>query len=449
MDFDKVVSMAQDFAEKKGLEFEIYLFDAKILKMEAENSNISNYTDAISNGFSLRLKKEDKISFSYCSGLDEEKAVNSFNNGFNLIGLTESNGDISFSSAKIDKNNLYENNLGIYSDNFFNVDIENKKNNLIEMENIAYSFDKRIYKVDKPSYSEVLISKRLVNSNSIDLSSKKTNYEIFLSAASKNNDENASGFDFDASFEFGSLKFKKVAMNGAKKAVDQLGAKIIESGKYNVLFDNITSSELLSILKQSFYASSVYKKKSLLDGKIDSKVLSEKLTIIDDGTLFGGYGTDIFDGEGTAMQKKFLCLNGVIKTFLYDIEYANKFQVKSTGNSRRSSHKELPELGATNFFIENGKKPFIDVVGSIKNGLYITELMGLHMAKPYTGEFSLGASGFYVKNGRIDFPIKGIVISGNIINLFNNIVEIADDIRFFGTIGSPSILIDDVQISGK
>ena len=449
MDFDKVVSMAQDFAEKKGLEFEIYLFDAKILKMEAENSNISNYTDAISNGFSLRLKKEDKISFSYCSGLDEEKVVNSFNNGFNLIGLTESNGDISFSSAKIDENNLYENNLGIYSDNFFSVDIETKKNNLIEMENIAYSFDKKIYKVDKPSYSEVLIAKRLVNSNSIDLSSKKTHYEIFLSAASKNNDENASGFDFDASFEFGSLKFKKVAMNGAKKAVDQLGARIIESGKYNVLFDNITSSELLSILKQSFYANSVYKKKSLLDGKIDSKVLSEKLTIIDDGTLFGGYGTDIFDGEGTAMQKKFLCLNGVIKTFLYDIEYANKFQVKSTGNSRRSSHKEPPELGTTNFFIETGKKPFIDVVSSIKNGLYITELMGLHMAKPYTGEFSLGASGFYVKNGQADFPIKGIVISGNIINLFNNIVEIADDIRFFGTIGSPSILIDDVQISGK
>lgn len=449
MDFDKVVSMAQDFAEKKGLEFEIYLFDAKILKMEAENSNISNYTDAISNGFSLRLKKEDKISFSYCSGLDEEKVVNSFNNGFNLIGLTESNGDISFSSAKIDENNLYENNLGIYSDNFFSVDIETKKNNLIEMENIAYSFDKKIYKVDKPSYSEVLIAKRLVNSNSIDLSSKKTHYEIFLSAASKNNDENASGFDFDASFEFGSLKFKKVAMNGAKKAVDQLGARIIESGKYNVLFDNITSSELLSILKQSFYASSVYKKKSLLDGKIDSKVLSEKLTIIDDGTLFGGYGTDIFDGEGTAMQKKFLCLNGVIKTFLYDIEYANKFQVKSTGNSRRSSHKEPPELGTTNFFIETGKKPFIDVLSSIKNGLYITELMGLHMAKPYTGEFSLGASGFYVKNGQADFPIKGIVISGNIINLFNNIVEIADDIRFFGTIGSPSILIDDVQISGK
>ncbi|MCL5673823.1 MAG: TldD/PmbA family protein [Deltaproteobacteria bacterium] len=449
MDFDKVVSMAQDFAEKKGLEFEIYLFDAKILKMEAENSNISNYTDAISNGFSLRLKKGDKISFSYCSGLDEEKVVNSFNNGFNLIGLTESNGDISFSSAKIDENNLYENNLGIYSDNFFSVDIETKKNNLIEMENIAYSFDKKIYKVDKPSYSEVLIAKRLVNSNSIDLSSKKTHYEIFLSAASKNNDENASGFDFDASFEFGSLKFKKVAMNGAKKAVDQLGARIIESGKYNVLFDNITSSELLSILKQSFYASSVYKKKSLLDGKIDSKVLSEKLTIIDDGTLFGGYGTDIFDGEGIAMQKKFLCLNGVIKTFLYDIEYANKFQVKSTGNSRRSSHKEPPELGTTNFFIETGKKPFIDVVSSIKNGLYITELMGLHMAKPYTGEFSLGASGFYVKNGQADFPIKGIVISGNIINLFNNIVEIADDIRFFGTIGSPSILIDDVQISGK
>ena len=449
MNFDETVSMTQDFANTKGLEYEIYLFDAKILKMEAEDSKISSYTDAISNGFSLRFKKNNKISFSYCSGLDEDKAANSLNNCFSLIGLTEDNVDIAFSSAKIDENNLNKNNLGIYSDNFFNINIEDKKNNLIEMEEAAYSFDKRIYKVDKPSYSEVLISKRLVNSYGIDMSSKKTHYEIFLSAASKNNDENASGYDFDASSEFNSLKFKKVAMNGAKKAIDQLGARIADSGKYRILFDNITSSELLSILKQSFYASSVYKKKSLLEGKIDSKVFSEKLTIIDDGTLFGGYGTDIFDGEGTAMQKKILCHNGVIKTYLYDIEYANKFKTKSTGNSRRSSHKEPPELGAVNFFIETGKKSFIDTLNSIKDGLYITELMGLHMAKPYTGEFSLGASGFYVKNGQFDFPVKGIVLSGNIINLFNNIIEIADDIRFMGNIGSPSILIDDVQVSGK
>jgi PmbA protein len=81
--------------------------------------------------------------------------------------------------------------------------------------------------------------------------------------------------------------------------------------------------------------------------------------------------------------------------------------------------------------------------------MYINELMGLHMAKPYTGEFSLGASGFYIKNGKIEFPVKGIVVSGNLLQLFNSITGIANDIRFFGSTGSPSILFENVEVSGK
>lgn len=449
MNFNDVISLIDDFSKKRGIRYQIYLFNSKILRMESENSEVSNYTDAETNGFNLRLLNKKRMSFSYCLGLEEQKVRDTFDNALSLLDFMEEN-----DYADIAKNDYipapdFEEKLGIYSLKAGEIDIDKKKGRLLEMEEIAYSYDKKIYKVDKPTYSESLITKMVHNSNGLNLSSKKTFYEVFLSVAARQGNDTGSGFDFDFSHEFDKLQFKKVSMNAAKKGVDQLGAKIVHSGNYNILFDNFTSSELLSILKQSFYANNIYKKKSILEGKQGQKVFSGKLNITDDGLLPGGAMTDIFDGEGVNMQRKPLCTRGVVNSFLYDIEYANRFNTKSTGNSAIASYTLPPETGSTNFFIENGEIPLVDIIGSIKEGLYINELMGLHMAKPYTGEFSLGASGFYIKNGKFEFSVKGIVVSGNLMQLFNNIVSIANDIRFVGKTGSPSILFENVQVSGK
>lgn len=449
MDFDGIISIIDDAAGKKGVQFEINLVNVKVLKMEAENSAISNYVDAETNGFNLRLLDGKRMSFSYCSGFDEEKTVSTFENAYSLLKYMDDNEYAGIAPKDDSVSLLSSEGLGIFSSKFEDVDINLKKAALIDMESTAYSYDKRIYKVDKPSYSESLARKRFYNSNGVDLNSTKTYYEVFLSAASKSGEDTGSGFDFDFSHDFDSLKFKKVSMNASKKAVDQLGAVSTDSGIYNVVFDNFTSSEFLSILKQSFYAGNVFKKKSLIAGKIGKKIFSDKLDIIDDGLLPNGISTDLFDAEGTVMQKKDLCTAGVVGSYLYDIEYARRFNVKSTGNSLMGSLTSPPEIGATNFYIKNGPVSLIDIIGSMKEGLFINELMGLHMAKPYTGEFSLGASGFYVKRGRMEFPVKGIVISGNLMQLFNNIVTIGNDLRFFGHTGSPSILFENVNVSGK
>jgi PmbA protein len=450
VDFDGAVSIIEDYSKKKGLKSEAYLFNSKVLKMESENSTVSNYVNAETNGLNIRLYDKKKVSFSYCLGFEESKILNALDNAFSLLKFMDENDyaglaekDESIQDAGMPGK------LGIYSEDHDVIDLSRKKTLLTEMEEVAYSYDKKIYKVDKPTYSETLIHKRFYNSNGVYAASKKTFYEIFLSVASKDGEDNGSGFDFDFSHNFGDLKYKKTAMNAAKRGVDQLGAKPVPSGSYDIIFDNYTSSELLGILKQSFYADNVYKKKSLLEGRLETKAFSDKLDIIDDGLLYGGALTDIFDREGVKMQKKVLCSSGVVKSYLYDIEYAGRYGVKSTGNSVGRSFTAPPGVGSANFFIKNGETPLLDIISSLKEGLYINELMGLHMAKPYTGEFSLGASGFYIKNGTIGFPVKGIVLSGNLMELFNAVVKISDDIRFFGSTGSPSILFEKVQVSGK
>ena len=451
--FDSAVSITGDYCKNKGIEFELYMFNSKVLKMESEDGGISNYVNAETDGLNIRLLDKKKMSFSYCLGLESDKILNALDGAYSLLKYMEADEFAEFAEKEDYYNggkDIYTpEKLGVYSEDGKDIDIDKKKSLLLEMEETAYSYDKKIYKVDKPSYSETLINKRFCNSKGIDVSSVKTFYEIFLSVASRNGEDTGSGFDFDFSHGFSTLKFKKAAMNAAKKGVDQLGARTVSSGNYPVVFDNYTSSEILGILKQSFYADSVYKKKSLLEGKIGKKIFSDKLDIIDDGLLYGGALTDMFDREGVKMKTKILCSSGIINSYLYDIRYGKIYGVRSSGNSAGRSFTLPPDIGSTNFFIKNGETNILDIIGSIKEGLYITELMGLHMAKPYTGEFSLGAAGFFVKNGKIDFPVKGIAVSGNIMQLFNGISVIADDLRFFGSVGSPSILFENIQVSGK
>ncbi len=449
MTFDDIIAVIDRTAKNKGVKYHLNLLNFEELKMESENSMISSYESSRTSGFNMRLFEKNRVSFSYCMGLSEEKAKDTFDKAYSLLKYMDEN-EYAGIAEKWEKNPSFnEKELGIYSEERWQIDIETKKAALIDMEETAYAYDKRVYKVDKPTYTESFVEKRVINSNGLDLSSRKTFYEIFLSAAAKSENDTGSGFDFDFSHDFKSLKFKKTSMNAAKKGIDQLGAVLAPSGKYNVIFDNFTSSEFLSLLKQSFYSSNVYKKKSLLDGKIGQKVFSDGIDIIDDGLLRGGASTDLFDAEGTPMQTKTLCASGVLNSFLFDMEYASRFNLKSTGNSATGSLMSPPDVGSTNFYIKHGDTPLIDMIGGLKRGLYINELMGLHMAKPYTGEFSLGASGFSIMNGKLDRPVKGIIVSGNLLRIFGRVVKLGDDLRFFGGVGSPSILFEGINVSGK
>ncbi len=152
-----------------------------------------------------------------------------------------------------------------------------------------------------------------------------------------------------------------------------------------------------------------------------------------------------FDGEGAPSRENILIQEGIFKTFLYDTYYGNKFNCLSTGNAARSGIKEPPMCGRRGFYLEQGLK---DVYSQVTDGIIIEELMGTHTANPITGDFSLGAVGHLLK-GANKIPFKGVIFSGNIFDLLNNVQAIGNDLKFYGTCGSPSLLIQGMKISGK
>jgi PmbA protein len=202
------------------------------------------------------------------------------------------------------------------------------------------------------------------------------------------------------------------------------------------------------MLAQSFLAESVQKKKSLLLGQLHKKIFSDIITIIDDGLFPQGMATAPFDGEGVVRQCTPLVEHGVLIHFLYDTYCAKKDSTLSTGNASRGSIMNTPNVGYSNLYIQKGAVDPADMIAAVEKGFLVNEVMGMHTANPITGDFSVGITGFLIKNGKKITPVKGLALAGNIITLFQNVLQIGSDLRFYGKVGAPTLLIESMEISG-
>jgi len=216
------------------------------------------------------------------------------------------------------------------------------------------------------------------------------------------------------------------------------------------------AAEFLSLVAHSFLTDQVQKGKSPLKGKRGERFFSPILTIVDDGLYAEGISTAPVDGEGVPSQRTPLVGQGVVTGYLYDRYWANRENqssagsgVGSTGNSRRHGIKSPPGVGTSNFFIEPGQLDPPKLMESLSRGMVVEEVMGLHTVDPISGDFSLGCTGKWVERGERVHPVKSIAIAGNLFELFRKVIGVGRDLRFFGGVGSPTLLVEKLLISGN
>jgi len=273
-----------------------------------------------------------------------------------------------------------------------------------------------------------------------------------MMAIAEEGHESQVGWDYEGNRFLSEVSFEAVGSNAAGKAVNMLGAKKISPMKGLILLDNAVVTEFLDILSASLSSEAVQKKKSFFSDKKDEPVASRLINIIDSGLIDGRLGSRPVDDEGVPTKTKILIEQGVLRGLLYNTYTAKKDGRQSTGNAMRSGSGSLPSVGPTNIYIEPVIKDHTtDLRGLqkiIDKGLYVIETMGMHTANPISGDFSVGASGLWIERGEVLYPVKEVVISGNILDLFNNIILVGDDLKFYGNIGSPSLVIEGIDVSG-
>ena len=194
-------------------------------------------------------------------------------------------------------------------------------------------------------------------------------------------------------------------------------------------------------------ACSVYRQQSFLAGKLGEKVAAENVTVIDDGTIPGLFGTSPFDDEGVPSRRTVVIERGVLKSYLLNCYAARKLGMKTTGNASRGLAGNAG-IGHGNFFLEKGVETPEKILAGIRNGFYVTQVLGFGV-NIVTGDYSQGASGLWIRDGELAFAVSEVTIAGNLKEMLLGLEAVGSDLEFRGSVASPTLKIGEMTVGGK
>ena len=240
---------------------------------------------------------------------------------------------------------------------------------------------------------------------------------------------------------------EEVGKVAAQRALRRLGARKVKTQKVPVIFDPLVAASIIEHIFEGVNGDSVYRGASFLAGKLGQKIAADSVTVIDDGTMAGGFGTSPFDGEGIPTRRTVVVENGVLKSYLLNTYTAKKLGLQTTANASRGL-AGTPGIGPGNYFLEPGTRTRQQLIADVKEGLYLTEFLGMGV-NLVTGDYSRGASGLWISGGELTYPVEEITVAGNLKEMFMNISEIANDLEFRGSIACPTIRMDGLTVAGE
>ncbi len=241
-----------------------------------------------------------------------------------------------------------------------------------------------------------------------------------------------------------------IGQEAARRTLKRLGAKQVKTQAAPVVFSPEIAKSIMGNIFEAANGDAIYRHASFFADMLGEQVAGENITIVDDGTLvfdgIGGFGTSPFDGEGLPTRRKVIIERGILKNYVMNTYTARKLGMASTGNASRGLAGN-PGIGAGNFYLEAGTLTPEEIIGDVKNGLYVTETMGFGV-NLVTGDYSQGASGMWIENGEIAYPVEEITIAGNLKDMYKNIVAIGKDLVFRGASAAPTIRVEGMMIAG-
>lgn len=319
-----------------------------------------------------------------------------------------------------------------------------------KLEEVCLEEDPRIQAVPYSGFSEGTSFKRILNSEGLDQEFKQNYYSGYTYALAKEGE--GSKMDGESFFarSFKDIAVESVAKEGVRRALSRLGAKKLKTGNYAVVIDREQFSTVMAMFAGYFSAKLVHEGKSLFQGKLHQKIASEKLQLVDDPFETRGTSVRPFDAEGAPSRKTVLFENGVLKSFLTNLEYARKMNLPHTAHASRSPASQM-DIAATNLVVAKGVSSLPELLSKYDRVVHLTEFSGgLHAGfKESTGDFSMPAEGFLYENGKNVGPVDQFVVSGNVLDLLRDIEELGNEYaKPGGSLIGPDVLIKSLSFAG-
>ncbi len=432
------------YALSHGAEYaDVYIINSNAIASEARGKELEALEQAIVSGFAVRTFKDKKQGFSYSTDFAKWQEV--VLDAVQSMKWTEDDEFYSIpESAQYEVCDIFDKQVATISQ-------ADAINMAIELEAAAFDTDKRVTKIRKAAASFSRYEVCIANTMGLYGCYSATSWALHITAVAEHGGEAQAGYGYEAGRFLQDAGPKRVGQEAALRAISLLGSKKAKTVKAAVIFENHIVCELMGLLASALSSENVQKGKSLFMNKHGEVVISEKLSVLDDAKLRRGLGSRPFDAEGVPSMCTTLIDNGRLVNFLYNTYTAKKAGGLSTANAVRGGISSTIGVGISNLYlspngISNCSKE--ELFAQVSDGFFVTDVMGMHTANPYSGDFSIGANGIWISDGALSHPVKEAVITGNVLEVLKNVEGVGDDLKFYGRIGSPSLLIACMDISG-
>lgn len=450
-----IQALAREWIERgrtragKGVELELFVQENRGLTVKAFGGEVEGLRYSHSRGVGVRALRDGRLGYSYCTGLEwdgvgkavEEAVANSLSSApdeHNLLpGHAEYTGE----------------DLGIYAAETEETDSARKVEMALELESLTLESDRRVTQVETAVYADTVAQVAVASTGGVEGFFRSSDCYCYVFPIAREGEDSQTGFSFDLGVKPADLDLAAVAGDASQRAACLLGSSSMGSRRTTLVLDSFVAAEFLGMLASALSAEAVLKGRSFLAGKIGEAIADPMVTLVDDGLIAGAPSTAPFDDEGVPSRRKELIQAGVLRGYLHNTYTASRAGTSSTGNASRGSFRDRPRVGATNMFLQPGRGSRSDILRQVGDGVLVLQVVGVHAgANPVSGEISLGALGLLVENGQPVRPLREITLAGKALDFLRDVVAVGEDLRFLpfeGSLGAPTVAIENVMIAGR
>jgi PmbA protein len=450
LDFEALPDIARD-AIRQALDSgasdaECTISEGSEFSANVRMGELETLKEAGSRGAGLRVLIGKRTGSSYTSDLSAEGIRQMVRSAIDLAGLTSEDPHAGLPDAE--ELGSIDGDLQLFSPDVASLETERKIDAARRAEAAALAFDPRITNSEGASFDSSIGGRVFANSRGFSGAYRSTYCSVSAVPVASQNGAMERDYWHALARDFAGLgEPEAIGRIAAQRTIRRLGAVKVETCRVPVVFEPRMARTLVSEIFEAVDGRSIYREASFLAGKLGEKIAASHVTIIDDGTMPRLFGSQPFDDEGVPTRRTPVVEHGVLKNYLLNAYTARKLGMKTTGNASRGITGNAG-IGHGNLYLEPGEKTPEQIIGGVKDGFFVTELIGTGV-NTVTGDYSRGAVGLWIRNGELAFPVSEVTIAGTLQEMLMGITEIGNDLEFRGSLSAPTLMIGEMTVAGR